>query len=152
MNSVVEETAARTVHLRRVFNASVEHLFECFTDPALVAGWWGPSGTTCPGAEVELVVGGGYRFQILGSDSGNLMVVAGEYVEIQQPLRLVFTWQWEGEAEEVSLVTLNFHALADTDQRTELELIHQRFASAERAMRHDAGWSSSFDCLAEFVG
>jgi uncharacterized protein YndB with AHSA1/START domain len=151
MNRVVDESHGPSVRLRRVFNTSIEHLFDCFTDPSLIVGWWGPAGSTCPGARADLVVGGSYRFEILGAESAEVVVVCGEYVEIDSPNRLVFTWRWEGGGDETTRVTLAFRALPGTAQRAELELLHERFASLDAATRHNEGWSTSLDCLSDFI-
>ena len=146
MNASVDESADRTVRLVRVYETSAQHLFDCFTDPALVAGWWGPAGTTCPHAENDLQVGGRYRFEMLGTESGQRFVSHGEYLEIDPPRRLAFTWAWEHEPDEVTRVTLTFRSL--DAQRTELELVHDQFPTAQSAVSHNEGWSTSLECLA----
>jgi hypothetical protein len=54
--------AAGTLALvvRRVIRATPERLFEAWTEPTQILGWWGPEGATCEGAEVDLRVGGRY--------------------------------------------------------------------------------------------
>ena len=100
MSGRSRQAEERVVRLSRVFNTTAEHLYACFTDPALVAQWWGPEGAVCPGAENDLRLGGRFRFQMRGVESGELNVVVGEYLEIEPGLRLAFTWQWEGSDEK----------------------------------------------------
>ncbi len=148
MSEAIVTVAEARLHITRVFPATAERLFECFTDPVHLLRWWGPQGTTCSGAEIDLRQGGQYRLEIL-SDSGTLSVVTGEYLEIDRPQRLVFSWRWDDSPEEKTRVTLNF-----TEQgngHCELELLHERFANDGRARLHGEGWSSSLICLAELL-
>jgi uncharacterized protein YndB with AHSA1/START domain len=46
---------------RRTIRASVERVFEAWTQPELLRAWWGPRPVTCSGADVDLRVGGKYR-------------------------------------------------------------------------------------------
>jgi len=70
-------------------DAPPEAVFPFFTDPARYTRWKGRS------AELEPEPGGVYRVDIDGN------VVAGEFVEVDPPRRVVFTWGWEDEANPV---------------------------------------------------
>ena len=144
MSEATVLVADACLKIRRTFPASAERLFGCFTEPAHLLRWWGPQGTTCPNAEVDLREGGNYRLEIL-APSGALSVVSGEYLEIEPPNRLVFTWRWDDTPEEQTRVTLEFRALAA--DRVELSLTHERFPDDARADLHGEGWSSSLECL-----
>ncbi len=148
MSEAVVTVAEASLHIRRTFPGSAERLFACFTDPAHLLRWWGPEGTSCPVAEVDLRPGGAYRLEILAAN-GNLSIVSGEYLEVEPPARLVFTWRWDDTPEERTRVTLE---LSDRgDGRCELDLKHERFPNDERASLHGDGWSSSLICLAELL-
>lgn len=140
---------ANDLHIERTFPCSVERLFDCFTDPAIVSRWWGPEGTRCPSAEATLEVGGRYRFAIEGEASGQVTVAAGEYLEIDRPHRLAFTWYWEDSPEEVTRVLLEFRSRGARE--TTLVLTHEQFPSNARATLHGSGWSSSFEALAQLL-
>lgn len=137
---------APAVRIVRAFDVGAERLFDCFTDPAEVACWWGPVGVRCPGAENDLSVGGRFRFAMRADDGSIDTAACGEYLVIERPSRLVFTWAWEGAPEPVTRVSLTFTAV--TPERTTLELVHDRFDTDERAALHRTGWGSSLDCLA----
>ena len=138
-----------SLQIRRIFDAPVERLFDCFTDPELLVRWWGPEGTTCPSAQVDLTPGGRYRLEILSAD-GSLSAANGEYLEIDSPRALAFTWHWDAEPEEVTRVTLRFQPLPDG--RSELHLIHEHFPTEARTEAHGGGWSSSLNRLAALIG
>jgi uncharacterized protein YndB with AHSA1/START domain len=77
-------TVAVTREVR--IKASPETIFEFFTDPQKMMRWKGVE------AELEPAPGGRYRVNVSGKD-----VVVGEYVEVDPPRRVVFTWGWEGD-------------------------------------------------------
>lgn len=149
MNQPQTTVSDTSLQIRRTFQTTVTHLFDCFTDPALVCQWWGPKGTRCPSAQIDLSVGGQYRLEIL-SDTGVLNVVNGEYLTIERPRCLIFTWYWDASPEEITRVTLRFQAL--TDQESELHLLHEQFPDSSRASLHSTGWGSSFESLADLIG
>ena len=70
-------------------------MFEAMTDPEQVAQWWGPEGFTCPEVTLEAKVGGAYRIAMQPPEGGELFHLAGEYVEVHPPTRLVYTFRWE---------------------------------------------------------
>lgn len=142
-------TSGTSLQIRRIFAASVERLFDCFTDPELLVRWWGPEGTTCPNAQVDLTPGGRYRLEILSAD-GSLSAANGEYLQIDAPRCLAFTWHWDAAPEEITRVTLRFQPLPDG--RSELHLIHEHFPTRERTEAHGGGWSSSLNRLGALIG
>ena len=137
MNTSQAPASNASVNLSRVYNTSVQHLFECFTQPELIVRWWGPEGTSCPSAQAELKIGGKYRFVMQGAAGEEPNVVHGEYLVVEPPERLVFTWAWEDpamEAAEVTQVTLLFRPVGE--KQAEVVLIHELFPKTYRASAH----------------
>lgn len=143
------ETKERAVVLRRVFRAPPELVFDAFTKPSMLKEWWGHEDTTERNAEVDLRVGGAYRFEMNGREGGPY-VLAGEFRVVNRPHELAYTWNWvEGvpfKAE--TLVTLEFN---DHGEGTELVLTHEGFDDPNIRNQHDHGWSSSFNCLDRYI-
>lgn len=119
------------------------------TEPVELAKWWGPRGFTTPGIELNLRVGGGYRFSMKPPD-GDLFHLRGEFLEIDPPSRLVYTIRWEEPTpdDQDTVVTLSLEALGDA---TEVSLSQGMFATEERLALHQGGWSDSFEKLREAV-
>ena len=93
----------REIEMTRVFNAPRRLVFDAWTKPELLKRWLGVrGGWTFAVCEVDLKVGGAYRFLWRGPDGAELGM-RGEYREIVRPERLVSTekfddpW-YEGEA------------------------------------------------------
>jgi uncharacterized protein YndB with AHSA1/START domain len=132
-----------TLNLTRELSAPPERVWRAFTDPAVLAAWFWPQhyATT---VEADLRVGGRYRID--GSGAG--MAVGGEYVSVEPPSRLIFTWRWDGDAEE-TLVTL---LLAPAGDGTALTLTHERFTDEADRDNHTKGWSDCLDRLQDRLG
>jgi uncharacterized protein YndB with AHSA1/START domain len=131
------------VRLTRRFAAPPEAVFDAWTHPEVLQRWWAAEPTwTSPGCDVDLRVGGRYVLR-MRTDAGDVLVVGGEYREIDRPRRLVYTWCWEGTG-QVSLVTVEFHADGDG---TTVVLEHGGLATQQERERHAAGWRGTFDNL-----
>jgi len=137
------------LELRRVLNAPRERIFGALTEPAELARWWGPHGFTTPEIDLDLRVGGRYRLAMQPPD-GDLFYLAGEFLEIESPRRLVYTFYWEepdpGDRETV--VSLSLH---DRRDATEVSLSQGEFATEARLALHRSGWMDSLDSLGELV-
>jgi uncharacterized protein YndB with AHSA1/START domain len=81
----------REIVITRVFDAPRSMVFDCHTKPELVKRWLlGPPGYTMPVCEIDLKVGGRYRYVWRGPN-GNEMGMGGVHREIVVPERLVVT-------------------------------------------------------------
>jgi uncharacterized protein YndB with AHSA1/START domain len=129
--------------ISRTFAVPAERVWRALTDPAALAAWFWPQ-RFAPTAEVDLRVGGRYRID--GPAVG--MAVGGEYVTVEPPHKLVFTWVWDGEPDE-TLVTIELTPVA---AGTELALRHERFGDDANRDNHARGWRDCLDRLPEYVG
>ena len=158
--SAQEASTRRTVRkghsvtLRRRFAAAPEEVFSAWVDPELIERWWGPAGVATRVESLDLRVDGAFRFVML-LPNGSESVIAGVYLEIERPRRLVFgvTEQCnrdlpEGETPqlETALVTVAFRPRG---AETEVVVRHEGLASGSIAGRFESGWGSSLACLAE---
>jgi uncharacterized protein YndB with AHSA1/START domain len=115
---IVTTPADREIVMTRVFNAPRNLVFDAWTKPELVRRWLlGPPGWTMPVCEIDLQVGGAYRFVWLGQD-GTTMGMGGVYREIVIPERIVntqlFDQDWTGGE------TLGTLLLTEQDGKTTL--------------------------------
>ena len=78
----------REVVLTRVFDAPRTLVWDAFTKPELLKRWFGPRGWSLAVCEVDLRIGGGFRFVVRGPD-GRVMGMRGVYREIATPDRSV---------------------------------------------------------------
>jgi len=94
---------------RRFVRAMPERLFDAWTMPEHLRRWWGPRRLELVVCEVDLRVGGGYRFVQRGPD-GTERGFHGTYLEIDRPRRLVTTWMYEGSPDHDAVETVEFEA------------------------------------------
>lgn len=96
----VVPSGERAVTITRVFRAPRQMVWDAHTQPALVKRWlFGPAGWSLPHCEIDLRVGGKYRY-VWRHDDGREMGMGGTFHEIVAPRRLVtdelFDEDWTG--------------------------------------------------------
>lgn len=140
-----ERSAGLTLTLQWVLDAPRDRVFRALTEPAELATWWGPHGFRTLVTGFDLSVGGGYRFAMQPPD-GAQFHLSGEFLEIDPPRRLVYTFRWEEPSpdDRDTIVTLSLDALGDA---TAVSLVQGEFATEERVALHRGGWSDSFEKL-----
>ncbi len=136
--------------MTRVFDAPREMVFDAFSKPELLRRWFGPRGWSLAVCEVDLRVGGGFRFVLRGPD-GREMGMRGTYLELAPPVRSVHMESFDdypGESQVTSLfveeagrTTLTVTVLYPSKQI--------RDAVIQSGMEHGA--AESYDRLAELL-
>jgi len=126
-----------------------ERIFRALTEPAELAKWWGPRGFTTPGIDLDLRVGGGYRFT-MQPPGGDQFHLSGEFLEIDPPGRLVYTFRWDepDPDDRQTVVTLSLGEVADA---TQVSLSQGEFATEARLALHRGGWTDSLEKLRELI-
>ena len=146
----------REIQVTRTFDAPRALLWECHTDAALVRRWLnGCDDQTMTVCEIDLRVGGEYRYAWRSTSTGHEFGFVGTFREIVAPERLVHSecpdWRERGPDSE-ALCTLT---LAEEGGRTRL-VQTMRFASSEvrdqvLATGMTDGMARSYDALEELV-
>jgi uncharacterized protein YndB with AHSA1/START domain len=133
--------------ITREFNAPKNLVYEAFTTPELVRRWWHANRGEMTVAEIDLRVGGTWRY-VMVAEGGLEVGFHGEYREIVPNERIVSTEVYEGmpDAEAVNTMTLT-----EADGRTTLEILVQH-ASKEHRDAHiesgmEAGMQDAMDLL-----
>jgi uncharacterized protein YndB with AHSA1/START domain len=139
-------TAPPIVVVRRRIAASAAELFEAWLDPAALAHWMRPESIQRTTARVDARVGG--RYEVIMEVDTRVIPHRGEYLMIDPPRRLVFTWNSPYTGERDTLVAVDFLA-AGPD--TEIVVTHQQLPEAELAA-HERGWTSALEKLAACHG
>jgi uncharacterized protein YndB with AHSA1/START domain len=131
-----------SLEISRTLAAPPERVWRALTQPEALGSWFWPAafGTT---VEVDLRVGGRFRIAAPNGPAGGFAAI-GEYVTVEPPHRLVFRWGWEGEPDEETLVTVTLNGDGD---KTELLLVHERFATETDRDNHRQGWTDCLDRL-----
>ena len=86
----------RELVMTRVFDAPRTLVFDCWTKPELVKRWLlGPAGWSMPVCNIDLKVGGAYRYVWRRDSDGTEMGMGGVYREIVAPERIVATEKFD---------------------------------------------------------
>jgi len=90
--------------ITREFDAPKHLVWKAYTTPELIARWWAGGHGKVTSAEVDLRVGGSWRY-VMAANEGFEVAFHGEYREISAPDRLVNTEIYEGAPEGVGVIT-----------------------------------------------
>ena len=133
------------VTITRVYDAPRELVFDCMTDPAHLAHFWGPVGVSTPieNITVDLRVGGVFETIMVNDASGDQYPSKGVYTEVARPSVL----EWEEAGGMLSRST--FTDLGNG--RTEVTLHQSRVPEMYRTPEAQAGMASSLDRFAAYL-
>ena len=138
--------------ITREFDAPADLVYRAVTEPELVRRWWtGQRGkmTVC---EIDLRVGGKWRYAMQADSSGEAVVFYGEYQEIVPNRRIVSTEVFAPFPDDG---TLNTMTLTERGGRTTLTTLVQHSSSQARDMHinsgMEGGMQEAFDKLEQAV-
>jgi uncharacterized protein YndB with AHSA1/START domain len=130
----------------RVISAPAEAVFEAWSDPSSMSEWM------CPGpdmshatVEVDFRVGGRFRIVMHGERD---YIHSGEYLAIEPPRRIVFTWlsEWLPADEAATKVSVSIESVAP--DRSRIVLVHDELPDTDTYDGHVDGWATILDKLA----
>ena len=130
MDATTETTTVeRTISIA----ASRETVWGFLVDPKKLERWMGTD------VEVDPRPGGAYRNVVIPGH-----IARGEFVELDPPNKLVFTWGWERSGNDEPAVppgssTIEIELTPEGD-RTSLRFVHRDLPNAEAAASHAHGW------------
>jgi uncharacterized protein YndB with AHSA1/START domain len=144
--STVTTPSDRDIRIERIFNASRERVWRAYTDPELVAQWWG-RGNKLVIERMEVKRGGHWRFVEHGPDG--VHGFEGRFREVTPPTRIVQTFEWDGMPGYVVVNTATFEDLGDGRTKVvTLSLFHtteERDGMLKSGMEH--GLNQSYAAL-----
>ncbi len=143
------------VTVTRLINAPRQRVWKAWTDPKLLAQWWGPRGFTNPVCEVEARAGG--RILIHMSGFGMLAPMSGTFKEVVEPERLVFTNNayFDASLAKVLIKAVTTVTFKEEGGKTRLTVHNAVLKAAPEAAQAlegmEPGWTQSIDKLEEFL-
>jgi uncharacterized protein YndB with AHSA1/START domain len=143
--------AEEGITITRVFDAPREHVWKEWTEPKRFADWFGGSEADVPASTVSMDVrdGGAWQATMFAGPGRREIQWKGEYREVVEPKRLVFTLSDQPGEDEYEVVTVVLTDLGDG--RTEMLFQQRGRMSAEQYERAGKGWTSFFDRMAEHL-
>jgi uncharacterized protein YndB with AHSA1/START domain len=141
------EYTENPVRLTRVLDAPRDEVWRMWTDPAEFAAWYGPDGAIVEVTQWDLHPGG-VRRVVMGVETPRgpmTMRFTGEFVEVTEPERLVYTETMADQAHPETRVEVH---LRENGERTTVELTHHGIPAGSPG---EAGWAMALDHLAARV-
>ncbi|MGE5106293.1 MAG: SRPBCC family protein [Sphingobacteriales bacterium] len=134
-------TTENKIRIERIFDANAELVWRAWTEPDLIKLWFGsdPDGMV-ESAAIDLRVGGSYEITFKDSDLSK-HTCRGIFLEINENINLVYSWEWESEPGHISEVSVNFHSLGE---KTNVLFEHKNLNPASRHAYTD-GWNGAFN-------
>jgi uncharacterized protein YndB with AHSA1/START domain len=121
--------------ITREFDAPKHLVYKAWTTPELVRRWWSARRGEMTVAEIDLRVGGKWRY-VMVATGGFEVAFRGEYREIVPNERIVSTEIYEGMPDAEALDTVTF---TEVDGRTTLTLLVQHRTKADRDAHVNSG-------------
>lgn len=152
---MINHPTAYLLEIQRTFRAAPEAVFSALTDPSQMNRWFFGMESGSARVEQDFRVGGNYTVNMFGtggkaggchSEEGARAAPHGEYLEIDPPRKLAFTWISEGFV-DMSTVTIT---LDPTEDGTRLTLRHELPDPSLLACHRD-GWTNCLAHLAEWL-
>jgi uncharacterized protein YndB with AHSA1/START domain len=143
-----------TVVIKRVFNAPRALVWQAWTDPQMMAQWFGPRGFTNPVCQLDVRVDGRLYIVMRGPDGADYPM-KGVFTEVVAPERLVFTNIAVDQAGRHLLEGETIVTFAEHGGKTELVVTSHAVGLVPFAPQMlagmEAGWTQSIDKLEELV-
>jgi uncharacterized protein YndB with AHSA1/START domain len=142
-------TESATVRVQRVMPAAPELVFDEWLDPESLQEWMCPRPVRVIDVTVEPHVGGVVRIDV--DDSGNRVLISGQFLTIDRPHLLRFTWansNWSDPTSE-SVVNVSFEPVGDDET---LMSIEHSLLPPEEFESFDSGWTLTVEQFADVMG
>jgi uncharacterized protein YndB with AHSA1/START domain len=145
---VTEELPVR-ISVRRVFDAPRERVWSEWTEPEAFADWFGGPECEVPLSSVSMDVrpGGAWKLTMFAPPNRRRIDWWGDYLEVDEPERLVFTISDQPERDLWELVVVVLTDLGDG--RTEMHFEQRGRRGPEEYEAAKRGWGGFFDRVAE---
>ena len=146
------EATGQEMTITRVFDAPRELVWKAWTEPERFAQWFGgpPYKTPVDTVSLDVTPGGEWRATMVSEDDGSELPFRGTYREVEEPERLVLTFEdvQDPSNENVEVLTVTF---TDLGGKTEVVAHQAGNMPEEQYRRLEDGYGTFFDQLAEHL-
>jgi uncharacterized protein YndB with AHSA1/START domain len=131
--------------VERILPAPPEEVFDAWLDETALAAFICPAPGCATEISVDPKIGGSFRFLMTFPD--HEIEVTGDYLALDRPERISFTWRCSDTGDVESIVTVVFKA--HPEGQTLMTITHSR-QPVELVEKHRAGWQSVTEQLHSF--
>lgn len=133
--------------IKKVFNHGINEVFAAFASGESLQAWLAPADNIKTKALLhQFSVGGNYKISFILPDQQEL-ILFGEYLEIEKPVKIIFTWMWEEPDIHAGINSLVIVDLKQKNENTELTITHQHLSTTAAINRHSQGWAGAIERL-----
>ena len=150
----VSTPSDREIQVTRVFDAPRALVFDAFTKPELVRKWLlGPPGWTMPVCEIDLKVGGAYRYLWRQDSDGKEMGIRGVFREIIAPRLLVHTEEFDESWYQGDALDTTIFAEEGSTTRITITVLYESTEARDTARRSgmEHGMAESYKRVEELL-
>jgi len=152
MTQIVAEQAKQEVVISHEFDASPDLVYRCYTEPDLVARWWGPRYLTNLVKIHDARDGGSWRI-VQQAPDGTQHGFHGVFHSVEPGRRITRTFEYEGAPGHVSLETVEFEDLGGGRTRAVGQAVFQALADRDAMLSSgmESGVREGFERLEELL-
>lgn len=144
----MEINKALKVEATRSFAVGIDESYNAWTNPDQLKQWWKPMGNTLKEVTNDIREGGSVRYVF----NDNKLIISGEYLEVKEKEKLVYTWKWELPEDAVRnaeyKLTVDFSV---TGNGSAIHVVQDNFQDEETMLPHQEGWEKGLDELEQFL-
>jgi len=146
-----ERSNANEIRITRIYDASVETVWDAWTDPDQIAQWWGPRGFTTTTYSKDERPGGSWVYNMRGPD-GTDYPNHVDYLEVEKHTKLVYDHGASNDRPPLFRVTVLFSDLnGKTKMEMSMTLPTPEAAEETRILIKKVGGYSTWDRLSEYL-
>lgn len=146
---MIPASGASTLALTHVLKAPPDAVFDLWTDPSAIQRWFGGQDTKVERVEIDLQEGGRYLIEMPG-EAGPTRVT-GEFLVVQRPARLAYTWTMRSPGSSTNEMTVDVEFVPHK-RGTRVVLTHGPFQEPEVQELHNAGWDACLQAMEQILG
>jgi len=136
----------KTITIKRTFNASINLVWEAWTQPEHIAEWWSPKGIKTKVVEHDFKVGGKWKY-LMPMPNGQEFTAEGRYIEIVEFEKIISSANFKPMTEGIEIQSI----FKKNGNKTELtfNIVHptEEYRIQQEKMGIMNGWGSVFDRL-----
>lgn len=138
------------IEISKEFPVSVKELYKAWISPEALKQWWSPMGKKLTEVKNDVREGGSIKYSANGGE--NPLVIEGEYQEVKENDKLVYTWNFNfsNEALEESpyRLTINFR---EEGEGSLLQVKQENLKDNEAVEVHKKGWEKELENLRDYL-
>lgn len=144
----MEKDQALKIEASRDFTVTAEQLYKAWNDPEQLKHWWKPMGNSLQEVTNDLRVGGLVKYTF----SNNNLVIKGQYEEVQENKKLIYTWNWEFTHDPHKNAEYKLHVhFNNTPNGSSLKVIQENNRQDETLHPNEEGWEKGLSNLEAFL-